>query len=211
MDQEVFAHALASEASQADVNGTLSALNRTLTDLLRLIPIPEKILLKQIDRIASDLIHEYNAFQKKLDDEADEHSAWYVAFDEDVDRIHGESSAWIQDGFFMGRAQWESAARGQKDYYNWYRDEAQRLRREIINQYSGLDVFYDDQVTQFKNDIIRIFLDNTGELERKFHVSPDDEPDVTIDQTRRGVWRHHSGRRPGLSSGTPEGRQVQLP
>lgn len=180
MDQEVFTHALTSEASEADVQGTLTALDHALTDLSRLIPIPEKILLKQIDRIASDLIHEYNSFQKKLDDEADEHSDWYVAFDADVDRIHNDSAAWIQDGFFMGRDQWESAARGQKDYYNWYRDEAQRLRREIINQYSGLDVFYDDQVTQFKNDIIRIFLHNTGELATKFQILQDEEPDVII-------------------------------
>lgn len=182
MDQEVFAHALSSEASEADVLETLTSLNNTLTHLLRLIPIPEKVLLKQIDRIASDLIHEYNAFQKKLDDEADEHSDWYVAFDADVDRIHAKASAWIHDGFFMGRDHWESAARGQKDYYNWYRNEAQRLRREIIAQYSGLDVFYDDQVTQFKNDIVRIFLDNTGELARKLHVSPDEEPDATIER-----------------------------
>ena len=146
MDREVFAHALASEAGEADVTGTLTESNRTLTELLRLIPIPEALLLKQINRIASDLIHEYNAFQKKLDDEADEHSDWYVAFDADVDRIHAQSDAWIQDGFFMGRDQWESAARGQKDYYNWYRNEAQRLRREIIAQYSGLDVFYDTTV-----------------------------------------------------------------
>lgn len=182
MDQEVLAHALASEANEADVHETLVALNRTLTQLLRLIPIPEKTLLKQIDRIASDLIHDYNAFQKKLDDEADEHSDWYVAFDADVDRIHGESGSWIQDGFFMGRHQWESAARGKKDYYNWYRDEAQRLRREIIAQYSGLDVFYDDQVTQFKRDIIRIFLEDTGELARKLGVSPEEEPDDAIDK-----------------------------
>ena len=82
----------------------------------------------------------------------------------------------------MGTSEWESAARGQKDYYNWYRNEAQRLRREIIAQYSGLDVFYDDQVTQFKNDIIRIFFDNTGELDRKLQVAADDDPDVVIDR-----------------------------
>ncbi|WP_156171807.1 hypothetical protein [Demequina rhizosphaerae] len=181
MDNEVLAHALASAANEADVRETLEALNRTLTELLRLIPIPERILLRQIDRIASDLIHEYNAFEKKLDDEADEHSDWYAAFDADVDRIHQESADCIQDGFFMGRAQWESAARGQKDYYNWYRDEARRVRREIIAKYTGLDVFYDDQVTQFKNDIIRIFLDNTGRLAQKLHVSADGDPNSTID------------------------------
>jgi len=181
MDQEVFAYALASEAGEADVTGTLAELNRTLTHLLRLIPIPAAVLLKQINRIASGLIHEYNIFQKKLDDEADEHSDWYVAFDADVARIHDQSDAWIQDGFFMGQDEWESAARGQKDYYNWYRNEAQRLRREIIAQYSGLDVFYDDQVTQFKNDIIRIFFDNTGDLATKLQVTPDDDPDVVID------------------------------
>ncbi|RPF29036.1 hypothetical protein EDD32_3590 [Georgenia muralis] len=182
MDQEVLAHALASEASEADVRGTLTELSRTLTELLRLIPIPEKILLRQIDRIASDLIHEYNTFQKKLDDEADEHSDWYVAFDADVNRIHAESRASIEDGFFMGRAEWEFAARGRKDYYNWYRDEAQRIRREITAQYGGLDVFYDEQVTQFKDDLINIFLDNTGDLARKFQISPGDDPDVTIDK-----------------------------
>lgn len=182
MDQEVFAFALAREAGEADVTGTLKELSRTLTELLRLIPIPEALLLKQINRIASDLIHEYNAFQKKLDDQADEHSDWYVAFDADVGRIHAQTDAWVQDGFFMGRNQWEAAARGQKDYYNWYRNEAQRLRREIIAQYSGLDVFYDDQVTQFKNDIIRIFFDNTGELARKLQVASGEEPDVVIDR-----------------------------
>lgn len=182
MDQEVFAYALASEAGEADVAGTLTELNRTLTDLLRLIPIPAAVLLKQINRIASGLIHEYNVFQKKLDDEADEHSDWYVAFDADVDRIHAQADAWIHDGFFMGHDEWESAARGQKDYYNWYRNEAQRIRREIIAQYSGLDVFYDDQVTQFKRDIIRIFFDNTGDLNTKLQVSIDDDPDVVIDR-----------------------------
>lgn len=182
MDQEVFAYALASEAGQADVDGTLMELTRTLTNLLRLIPIPAAVLLKQINRIASDLIHEYNIFQKQLDDEADENSAWYVAFDADVDRIHAEADAWIHDGFFMGHDSWEAAARGQKDYYNWYRNEAQRLRREIIAQYSGLDVFYDDQVTQFKNDILRIFFENTGDLNTKLQVTSDDDPDAVIDR-----------------------------
>lgn len=182
MDQEVFAYALASEAGEADVTGTLAELNRTLTDLLRLIPIPEALLHKQINRIASDLIHEYNAFQKKIDDEADEHSDWYVAFDADVDRIHAQSDAAIRDGFFMGQTHWESAARGQTDYYNWYRNEAQRLRREIIAQYSDLDVFYDDQVTQFKNDIIRIFFNNTGELDRKLQLTGGEDPDLVIDR-----------------------------
>lgn len=182
MDQEVFAYALASEAREADVHGTLMALNRTLTELLRLIPIPDKILLKQIDHIASDLIHDFNEFQKKLDDEADERSHWYEAFDADVNRIHEETAAWIQDGFFLGRAEWESAARGQKDYYNWYRNEAQRLRREIIAQYGGLDVFYDDKVTQFKRDVINILLRNTGDLAKKLDVSFEDDPDGTIDK-----------------------------
>lgn len=182
MDQEVFAHALATEASAADVRETLTALNRTLTSLLRLIPIPEKLLLMQIDRIASDLIHEYNAFQRRLDDESSEPNNWYVAFDADVNRIYAETSRSIEDGFFMGQAQWELSARGQKDYYNWYRDEAQRIRREIIAQYSGLDVFYDDQVTQFKRDIIGIFLDNTGDLAQAFQISPAEDPDATVEK-----------------------------
>jgi hypothetical protein len=182
MDQEVFAYALAKEAGEATVTKTLAELSRTLTDLLRLIPIPEALILKQIDRIASDLIHEYNVLQKKLEDAADEHSEWYVNFDTAVKQIHNDSDALIKDGFFLGHDAWESTARGQKDYYNWYRNEAQRLRREIIAQYSGLDVFYDDHVTQFKNDVIRIFFDNTGELDRKLQVSSDDDPEAVIDR-----------------------------
>lgn len=182
MDQEVFAHALASEASEVAVRQRLALLKSTLSKLLRLIPIPEKLLLTQISRIASDLIHNYNAFQKKLDDEADEHNDWYIAFDADVDRIHEEAKQQIEDGFFMGSSRWESAARGQKDYYNWYRDEAQRLRREIIAQYSGLDIFYDDQVTQFKNDVINVFLDNTGDLASLLQVIPNSNPDEAIER-----------------------------
>ena len=36
---------------------------------------------------------------------------------------------------FLGEAEWESAALGQPDYYNWYRDECKRMRREIIARY----------------------------------------------------------------------------
>jgi len=182
MDQEVFAHALASSAGEVDVRNTLAELNSTLTQLLRLIPIPEKILHQQIAKIASDLIHGYNGFQRSQAIQAGEHSDWYIAFDNDVERIYLETTARINDGFFLGQARWEETARGHKDYYNWYRDEAQRLRREIIAQYSGLDVFYDDQVTQFKSDIIDIFFDNTGQLRIKFQIAGNEEPDAVIEK-----------------------------
>lgn len=181
MDQDVLEYTLAGEASEASVSQTLMSLDVAMTDLLRLIPLPEKLLLEQIQAISRGLIHDYNSLQKRLADQKSKHSNWYRAFDEDVRSIHGDIRDQILDGFFMGKDRWEIAAKGRKDYYNWFRDEAQRIRREIIASYDKLDDFYEDQVVQLKRDVLRIFFKNTGNLEQHFLFSPDQDPNSAID------------------------------
>lgn len=182
MDQEVFEYALGEQSDESTLSTALRDLDRTMTDLLRRIPMPDKLLNQQIDRICSGLVDDYNRYEVDLAGAVGNHSGWYEEFDRSVAEIHERTSLGIANGFFLEEDAWRSAARGQADYYNWYREETKRLRREIIASYSGLDTFYDDHVTQFKLRVIQILLDNTGDLYKKFRLLKADGPEVRIDK-----------------------------
>ena len=182
MDEEVLEYALRELDDDTSVLATLRDLDRTMNDLLRRMPLPDKILNQQIDRICSGLVDEYNRYEVVLATAVGAQSQWYKEFDKSVATIHQQTSQGIKDGFFLGEEAWRSTARGQADYYNWYREEAKRVRREIIARYSGLDTFYDDHVTEFKLRVIQTLLDNTGNLDGKFNLRQTDDADVRIDK-----------------------------
>lgn len=182
MDQQVFEYALGEQGEESTLLTALRDLDRIMNDLLRRIPMPDKLLNQQIDRICSGIVDDYNRYEVDLASAIGNHSGWYEEFDKSVEEIHERTRLGIASGFFLGPDAWRSAARGQADYYNWYREETKRLRREIIASYSGLDTFYDDHVTQFKLRVIQIFLDNTGDLYKKFRLLKADGPEVRIDK-----------------------------
>ena len=182
MDREVFAYALGERDDETTLSTVLRDLDRAMNDLLRRIPLPDKLLNQQIDRICSGLVDDYNRYEVDLASAVGNHSGWYEEFDKRVAEIHERTSLGIANGFFLGADAWRAAARGQVDYYNWYREETKRLRREIIASYGGLDTFYDDHVAQFKLRVIQILLDNTEDLYRKFRLFATDGPEVRIDK-----------------------------
>lgn len=182
MDQEVFAYALGAADDEDKLAETVTQLNRTMSDLLRRMPLPDRLLNQQINRTYSAIVDAYNKYEVDLVAAVGKKSGWYEEFDDRVKSIHGEIEQQIADGFFLGSAEWESAALGQADYYNWYRDECKRMRREIIARYSGLDTFYDDHVISFKLKVIQILIDNTGDLYKKFRISRVDSPESRIEK-----------------------------
>lgn len=182
MDQEVFAYALGAADDEEALAATIAQLNRAMSDLLRRIPLPDRLLNQQINRTYSAIVDAYNKYEVDLVAAVGKKSGWYEEFDENVNGIHEDIHQHLTDGFFLGEAEWQSTALGQPDYYNWYRDECKRMRREIIARYSGLDTFYDDHVISFKLRVIQVLLDNTGELHKKFRILPPDSPEVRIEK-----------------------------
>lgn len=182
MDQEVLQYALSEHEDETSVSAALQEVDRTMNELLRRIPLPDKVLNRQIDRVLRPIVDDYNRYEVDLAAAVETTSEWYEEFDKSVATIHERTRQAVASGFFLGEDDWQSTARGQADYYNWYRDEAKRLRREIIAQYSHLDSFYDDHVAEFKLKVIQILLDNTGGLEKKFRLLDTDDPDTRIDK-----------------------------
>lgn len=182
MDREVFDYVLGERDLQDDISRTLSQLSHTLNQVLRRIPLEERWLAGQIERVSKSLKDDYNRYEVELAAAANSAGEWSQGFEADVKRIHADTKARIDDGFFLGRSRWQDAARGQTDYYVFYREEARRLRREIIAQYSGLDEFYDDHVGRLKSKAVDILLDNTGDLQRAFGITESDDATSKIDK-----------------------------
>ena len=58
-------------------------------------------------------------------------------------------------------------AKGQSDYVNFFRNEAKRVRAEIVDSYRGVDVFYDYAIQELKAEVLSAFYKNTGTLYTK--------------------------------------------
>lgn len=182
MDREVFAYALGAADDAAALEATLAGLDQAMNDLLRRMPLPDRLLNQQINGISKAIVDAYNKYEVDLATAIGKKSDWYEEFDQKVRGIHTTIDGQIADGFFLGRQAWETSALGQADYYNWYREECKRLRREIIARYSGLDVFYDDQVVAFKLKVVQVLLDNTGNLWKRFRISDADGAELRIEK-----------------------------
>jgi hypothetical protein len=182
MDTQVLNYVLEQEGSDDDILGTLEALNHTMNRILKKIPLPDKLLNQQIDEISRALIHSYNNYEVELSKTSKTESSVYEAFVSDVERVYQQTEQRIANGLFMGNMAWENKAKGQKDYYNYYRNEAQRIRREIIANYTSLDTFYTAHVESFKENAIEIFLTNTGNLRAVFSFADGDDSDSRIEK-----------------------------
>jgi hypothetical protein len=180
MDTQVLNYVLEQEGSDNDILGTLEALNHTMNRILKKMPVPDKLLNQQIDEISRALIHSYNNYEAELSRTSKTESSVYEAFVSDVERVYQQTKQKIADGLFIGNMAWENKAKGQKDYYNYYRNEAQRIRREIIANYTSLDAFYTAHVESFKEKAIEIFLTNTGNLRAVFSFTDGDDSDSRI-------------------------------
>ncbi|GHU63501.1 hypothetical protein AGMMS49983_07090 [Clostridia bacterium] len=181
MDQEVFDYVLDQAGTDSNIDGTLEELKRTMNRILKIIPVPRKLLLKQINEISRAIIDDYNKYEYELSKSSKSQSAVYKEFVEDVERIHQAVKTGIQNGFFKETDVWKKEAEGQKDYLNYYRDEAKRIRREIIASYDHLNEFYITHVDGFKLRIIQIFLGNAGNLKDVFNLKKNESPNSCID------------------------------
>ncbi len=184
MDREAFEYALAEQETNDDVARTLDGLLHTMNQILKRIPLEDRWLNDQVKRISRRLKDEYNRYEVERDKGATNSGAWAESFKADVRRIHAETATALSDGFFLGKANWEYSAAGQTDYYVFYREEAKRLRREIIAKYGDLDDFYVDHVNGLKSDVLDIFFRNTGALSEAVGVKPTDDADARIEKLR---------------------------
>lgn len=134
-----------------------------MNDVLRNIPSPDKVMNERISSIASSIIGDLTDYADGMANAAGTESRELEKFKAKATEIHNETERRIENGLFMrDEAEWETHTRSSKDFYNLYRDEAKRIRFELIDAYCGLDRFYDDYVNDFKSSVLDIILRSCG-------------------------------------------------
>lgn len=183
MDQQKLEYVLGEESLDEEITRALEMLNLALDRILRRIPSPPKLMSERINIVSRSIIDAYNKYEVKLLESSSKESEIHKQFAKEVERIYDDVKKEINAGLFKGSwAKWEDEAHGQVDYYSYYRAEARRLRREIIDKYSGLDVFYEASVSDFKRRVLFLLLENAGRLQDYFAFSENDTSQGCIDK-----------------------------
>lgn len=183
MDDQKLEYVLGVESLDEEIAGALEMLNRALDRILRRIPLPDKLRNERINIVSRSIIDAYNRYEVDLLESSSEESEIHKQFATEVERIYADVQKEINAGLFKGSwSKWEREALGQVDYYSYYRAEARRLRREIIDKYSGLDVFYEASVSNFKRRVLFLLLDNAGRLKDYFAFTGNDTSRSCIDK-----------------------------
>lgn len=186
MDQQVFDDCFDGGELNRTVRDCFKTLQAKLTRIKNSIPIPDELMLEQITAISKNIINSCNAYEVELNRQSnkDAESTYMAEFKKKVQEIADDVDAQIKDGLFLGKNGWKDHAKGQPDYYNFYRDECRRIRKEIIESYCGLDIYYTTSTDVFKTSTLNMVLDNLGGLRRVLGISESDEPDKQIAELR---------------------------
>lgn len=136
---------------------------RVMNDVLRNIPSPDKIMNERIRSIASSIVGDLTDYAVSVANAAETENEELEKFKTKATEIHDETERRIENGLFMrDEAEWKAHTCSSKDFYNLYRDEAKRIRFELIDAYCELDRFYDDYVNNFKSSVLDIILRSCG-------------------------------------------------
>ena len=180
MDRQKLDTCMGSIDVSAQVSATCEELVRAMDCIMRRIPSSDRVMKQRIDSIERAIIGDLNAYAMELSNEADEESESFREFLDNAQRIHDEVAEHIGDGLFRaGGEEWDELTSSSKDYYNLYRDEAKRIRYEIIDAYCGLDGFYGTHVSAFKQRVLDTVLGSCG-LDGFFRFATSDAPDARI-------------------------------
>lgn len=179
MDVSLIDEALSIDTSNR--HGEISSIQKHLSVLASSVPLPEKILNDEIQSVSNQIIHNCQAYENQLAESSGKKSSAADAFIPQVNSCRDEVKSQLEDGFFLGKEQWKARARGNGDYYAFFRSECRRIRREIINCYDRLDEFYVEHTDHFKKTVLDTVFSNAGDLITDLGIAATDDIDSEID------------------------------
>lgn len=180
MDEQKVSYCMGAVDVSTQVKSAADELVRAMDRIMRNIPSTDRVMKQRIDAIERAIIGELNAYAFELSKAAETDSDVFRAFIADAERIHGEVSKSVENGLFRKNAEeWSELTSSSKDYYNLYRDEAKRVRYEIIDAYCGLDRFYGVHVSNFKLRVLDTVLRSCG-MDAFFDFGAEDAADDRI-------------------------------
>lgn len=177
MDAQNLEYALAVGDTEHQTNDVVGRLDETLSHIIKQIPLPDRTMNERIDEVSRNIIDGLKSLEDDWFVSISEESEVHEKFKKDVEDIHSTVEKKINNGLFQNNWDaWNSHAKGQVDYYSYYRSEARRIRREIIESYSRLDGFYTAEVSYFQNSVLDRFLQNAGGINRHFNLEAINSP-----------------------------------
>lgn len=168
MDCQKINHCMGSLNLAASIAAAADSIVRSMDRILRGIPSSDRVMKDRINAIERAVIGSLSNYSIELAQAAQADSEVFKAFLADAQAIHDEAAARIEDGLFRNSAEeWDEITSSSKDYYNLYRDECKRIRYEIIDAYCGLDRFYGQHLSNFKQRVLDTVLTSCG-MDRYF-------------------------------------------
>lgn len=186
MDEQQLRYVLGDSPIEVQMLTELNNLHEALIEINKNIPAPLKLQNKRINEVSKKIIDGYNKFENELSLATSEESQAHKEFKKDVLRIHGSVNNNIKNGlFYQSVNDWKNQSLGEVDYLNYYREEDRRVRREIIDAYSDLDIFYKNSVNSFKINILSVLLQNAGSLYEFFQVDQYKDSRILLSDVKR--------------------------
>lgn len=185
MDQDLL-DAAAGMRDAKDHDELFERIKKSLGELASTIPLPEAVLNDAIGDISRSVIEGCQQYEYQLLENARAESEYKKQFNEQVDACCQSVEEGLAGGFFLGEDEWvRSAPSG--DYYSQYRQEARRIRREIIARYEQLNVFYSDNCEDFKAKALEMAFAPFGNLLDELGVDMERGADCEIGSLRSAL------------------------
>jgi hypothetical protein len=163
MDAEILEYTKTQKGSIESITSIVQNIYYCTQKILKEIPLVEDLKFELLNEIANNLRYEYGEFESDTKQFATQESEWSKEYKVLVQTIHSDCGRELKNGFFRGsKTAWVKSIKGASgDYVNCYRQEAERVRRELISSYDRLNEYYTSQLDKFKNAILNIFLSQT--------------------------------------------------
>ncbi|THG35952.1 hypothetical protein [Adlercreutzia caecimuris] len=177
MDSDAYSYVM--DKGLGGIDGECSLLLDEVTQLankiMKTIPLEDSYLDEKADELSKTLIYEFSEIEERRFANVGSKNPLRSKLKQQVTAIYDDNERRIDQGLFLGgESSWLRHAKGQSDYVNFFRNEAKRVRAEIVDSYRDVDVFYDYAIQELKDEVLSAFYSNTGRLYAKIGVDPEE-------------------------------------
>lgn len=175
MDADAYRYVMDNELGSIDeeCRGLLEEVSQLANKVMKTIPLEDSYLDEMADELSRSLIYEFGEIEERRFADIRRQNPLRSKLEQQVTAIYEENEQKIDNGLFLSsESTWRRHAKGQSDYVNFFRNEAKRVRAEIVDSYRDIDVFYDYAIQELKAEVLSAFYQNTGSLYVKIGVDP---------------------------------------
>ena len=165
LDRQKIAFALRDQMKSELARATLTMLQKDLDRMRQSIPTARELNRKRIEQLSGAIVKGYVDLSANHHKGAGSESAVFGTYKQEIQKIRESMALRIREGFLCGsKDAWLQRAAGQKNHFEFYLNECDRLMCEMVTAYGRLDVIYDSGLDQFKLNVADVLVDSADGL-----------------------------------------------